>query len=233
MPKRSRSSYKRSAGVKRRRTGGRMRRAVPRLLRPRNAVMSITRKFHVYSWVPGTAATNDFYRRNFTTLSAIPNSVEISTMFDYYRFKGVKFTWIPRYTGFMGNDTTDTTTPGVTNNSQVNVILGYDNYSNTTPSGVYNQATFNTMLEQGRCKLLRNSNRMFSQYAKPTVDYDTAAAAATGQYKRAPWINTTNNLVQHYVGYIAVYDANFNGVNLPNQTYDCFITVYLQVKGLR
>nr|WPR18739.1 MAG: capsid protein [Chemarfal virus 2] len=230
MPKRKFSSTRKS-GYKRRRTGGAMRRRVPRLLRPRNAVMNITRKFHVYSWTPGTASTNDFYRRNFTTLSAVPNNAEIVSMFDYYRIRAIKFTWIPRYNGFNGNDTTDIIPNGVTNQGQVNVILGYDKYSNTTPVGSYSQATINTMLETGRCKLLRNSNQMFSQYATPTTNEDVSQT--TGNYKRAPWLNTINNLVPHYTGYIAVYDSNFSGANLPYQTYDLFITVYMQVKGLK
>lgn len=228
--KRTRSQSMRKGGYKRRRA---MRRRVPRLLRPKNAVMSLRRRYWAYSWTPGTAATVDFYRNNNITLASIPNVSEITAMFDFYRIRAIKFTWMPRFSNFSGNNTTDTIAPGITNAPQLFATLCYDNRSSViAPTGTYSSATYNSFVEQDKIKFVRNTNRPFSLYNRPTV-ISEVAQVSSGQYIKSPWLSTQNVGTNHFIGYIFVHDANFSASGFGNQSFDCFVTVYLQVKGLK
>lgn len=228
--KRTRRQAKRPGGYKRRRA---MRGRVPRTVRPGpNSIMNMRRRYYAYSWTPGTAAVNDFWRNNFIQFNNIPNFQEVTNLYDYYRIRAIKFSWFPRSTQYNGADTTDTTAPGITNSGVLQVVLMNDNKSAITPAGTYTSATLNNLLEQDRTRLLMG-HRPIHQYNRAVYQDNFGVGGGATAFKAGTWISTNNITVPHFVGQIFVYDSNFSGFSLPANTLDCYITVYFQVKGLR
>lgn len=191
--------------------------------------MNYSRTFWLQNWTPSTTTTNDFWRYYTFTLSQLPNVGELTSLFDQYKISALKFTFRPRYDGFMGNDTTDTTIPGVTNQGKTQVHIVNDPKSTIAPGGVYNSGTLNSFFEQGRVKT-RGGNRPFSVYFKPTVAND-ADGVNIATYQRAPWLNTTTNAIVHRGFHIFLQDINLTGVF--GQSYDVFVTPYMKFKNMR
>jgi len=101
---------------------------VPRRL-PSNGTVLIKRTAWQSNWTLGTATTNDFWRYQTFNLQQIPSYTELTNLWDRYRIAGVKVTFRPRFTEFAGNDTVDTTLPGITNQSGAYVHIIADPYS--------------------------------------------------------------------------------------------------------
>ena len=85
--------------------------------------------------MPATTNTIDFYRYYTFTVNQIPNWSEYQALFDEYKVNWFKYTFRPRYDSFAGNDTTDTTLPGVTNQSTTYLHTLVDPKTYITPSG--------------------------------------------------------------------------------------------------
>lgn len=205
------------------------RRPVPRMIRSRIPQMNYSRTFWLQNWSPSTVATNDFWRYYTFTLSQVPNYGELTSLFDQYKISALKYTFRPRYDGFMGNDTVDTVLPGVTNQGKTHVHIVNDPKSTISPGGVYNSTTLNSFFEQGRVKT-RGGNRAFSVYFKPCVAND-ADGVNIAQYVRAPWLNTSTNAIVHRGFHIFLQDINLTGVF--GQSYDVFVTPYMKFKNMR
>lgn len=226
MPRRSRKESTRP-----RRTTRRVRRklTVARPIR-QTPQLSFTRTFWYQNWTPSTVATSNFYRQWSFQLAFMPQYTEFSNIFDQYRINAIKCVFRPRYDGFSGNDTTDTTLPGVTNQAGTKLHVIVDPKANITPVGAYNNGTLNTMLENGRVKTY-SGNRDVTVFFKPMVNNNVGGLNA-GRRIKAPWMQcATADAVDHYGFYIFAQDINFTGVF--GQSWDMFITYYLQFKDLR
>lgn len=218
--KRTRRQKGRRGGAKRRRTA-----RIPRLVRSRMPMMMIKRKWWSFNWVPNTAATSSFWKSLDLTLSNVPNFAELTALFDFYKINAFRFELIPRYDSFAGNDNTDTTIPGVTNQAGTNAHVCYDTRQPPTITGTYTSATLNNFLEQGRVKTFVG-NRRIVIYVKPGV---ARSVGGTTVYGGPAWISTTQSAVNHIGPQVFLCDANFNGTF--GNSYDIFVTAYIQLKG--
>ena len=201
---------------------------VPRTLNE-TGLVSIKRKWWVANWVPSAVTTNDFYRNFNFTLANVPNFAEFQNLFEFYKITSWVIELVPRYDGFLGNDTTDTTLPGITNQGATRVHVNVDPLDSGTPSGTYTSATLNAMLESGSTKTY-NGNKKVRIYIKGPAATDTIGGS-TGARVRSRWILTSAAAVSHWGAKVFMQDINFTGTF--GQAYDIFYTVYAQFKGVQ
>lgn len=200
--------------------------SVPRRIRGVPAT-SFKRTFWSTNFSPTTASTAGFWQYFTTSFSSLPDATAYLEIFDQYKINGVKYTFRPRYDGFNGENTTDTTLPGVTNQAGCYVYTISDPASTLTPTGTYTSATLNTFLEQGNVKM-RPGNKTFSVYFKPQIDNTMPLATARSSPK---WLPLTQRTVVHNGFHCFFADVNLTGVFA--QSWDIFITLYFQCKGRR
>lgn len=219
--------------MKRRRPSGRrMRRTMKRRRivrrRVRQARMAVKRTFYVENWQPNSAGTNGFWRYYQFTASQLPSMSEFVALFDQYKINAVKVTFRPRFDSFQGNNTTDTTLPGVTNQSGTNMHVIRDPYTTTFPTGTYTVANMNSFMEQGNVKSY-TGNRPFSIYIRPTNNFTVDGANV--ERKRSKYINTSNLAIPHFGFHAYAQDNNFSGTF--GNSWDVFYTYYMTFKNLR
>lgn len=208
---------------KKRRITRRKRMALPR--RALVPMMAIKRKWWSFNWVPNSAATSNFWKSLDFTLANVPNFAELTALFDFYKMNAFKIELIPRYDSFAGNDNTDTTIPGVTNQAGTNAHVCYDTRTPATITGTYTSATLNTFLEQGRVKSFVGNRRIVIYY-KPGV---ARTISGVNVFKGPTWLSTSNTAVNHVGPQVFLNDINFNGTF--GNSYDIYVTAYIMLKG--
>lgn len=211
----------------------RRRAAKRRSLRKRNTsqpTMNVTRTWWSQNWVPTVTTTGDFWKYLSLSISSIPNVTEYTNLFDAYKVNSLTFTLRPRYDNFAGNDTTDTTLPGVTNQggNQVHVII--DPKSPVTPGGTYNSTNLNAFLENGKVRTYRGQNPVKIHIKYPCLA-DDVNGSTNSIFKRCPYILCAQPNAVIRGAHVFIQDVNFTGVF--GQSYDLFVTTNITFKGMR
>lgn len=223
----------RSSFTRKLKTTRRTRARYGRVARPvslRGQVANIKRTFYMQNWNPNTASVDGYWKYFTFRLSDLPNYTELLALWDQFKISAIKVTFRPRYDNFAGNDTVDTTLPGVTAQGLTMAHVINDTGSQLVPSGAYNTSTLNSFLEQGTVRSYQGT-KPFSVYFKPTV-YMTVSASATSRLIRAPYIMTQDGWNTSHRGFhMFLQDVNLTGTF--NQSFDMFVTYYLRLKGLR
>lgn len=204
--------------------------ALTRSLRPNK--IALKRTFWLENWTFSTVTTNGFWRYYSFTLSQLPSLSEFQSLFDQLKISAIKVTFRPRYDNFSGNDTTDTTSPGVTNapGNYMHVIV--DPKSLTTPSGLYTSSNLNIFMEQGNVRTYQGL-RPFSVYFKPMINQ--TVGAVQGMRRRAPYllIDPASGATgaPHYGFHVFQQDVNLTGTSV--QSFDVYVTYYMMAKGVK
>lgn len=224
--------YKRPRAQPRRRLYAK-RRGMKRVARPMRSLrypsITVQRTFYQGSWVPNQTTTDGFWKYYQFTPNVIPNWNDYFNLFDAYKINALKYTFRPRYDNYSGNDTTDTTIPGITAASSINMHVVNDPYSTVVPAGLFSAATFNSFMEQGNVKSY-TGNKPFSVYFKPTINISTEAG--NNMRRKAGFLNVNLNN-SHSGFYIFAQPYNMVDFNSVNQQFDVFITVYMTLRNLR
>lgn len=210
----------------RRKTVRRRMARIPRSVKPKNA-LSVKRTFWREHWTPNTTTTNGFWRYYQFTPDLIPNWADYTSIFDQYKVNALRYTFRPRYDNYSGNDTTDTTVPGITNAFDTRIYVVNDPYSTIGPTGTYSLPILNSFLEQGNVKMYKGG-RDVNVYFKPSINL--ATEAGNNMRRRASWLNVTNNNA-HNGFHIFLHDSNFAAIFA--QSYDVFITAYMTFRNQR
>lgn len=192
-------------------------------------MLKMQRTTWLQNWTPSTTGTNDFWRYYQFTLQQITNFTEMAALFDQYKMYALKYTFVPRYDSFAGNDTTDTTLPGVTNQGGVKLHIVKDPFSVVGPTGTYTSANLNSFLEQGNRVKTYSGNRNVSVFFRTTVN-QTVEGTNTNRV-RAVWLNTTQTNIAHSGFHVFAQDVNLTGVF--GQSFDVFVTAYLMLRNVR
>lgn len=189
---------------------------------------NVTRTFWHFNWAPNTATTGGFWQYQAITLNNVPNVSEYVSVFDTYRINSIKYTFRPRYDSFAGNDTTDTTLPGVTNQGGSDVHVIVDPKSTVNPSGTYTTANLNAFLENGKVRTY-SGNKPFSFLIKyPCIQTDVNGTSSA-QLQRAPYLSTKTGTIAHRGAHTFISDVNLTG-NFGN-SWDVFVTLNMTFKG--
>lgn len=196
------------------------------------AELACKRTFYLEHWQPSTTTVNNFWRYYQFTLSQLPSAADFTNLFDAYKISAIKLTFRPRFDNFAGNDTTDTTIPGITNNNGTMVHVIKDPRSTVVPSGTYTSATLNSYLENGSVQT-HQGIKPINIYWTPMVDVAVATGASAFPRSRSlsRYLNTNNTDVVHYGCHVFMQDANFTG--LFGNAYDVFVTYYMKFKNLK
>lgn len=196
----------------------------------REPVITLSRTFWYETWTPNTISTAGFWKYYSFQMIQLPSNGEFTGPFDRYKINAIKVTFRPRYDGFSGNDTTDTTLPGITNQGTTMAHVVNDPTSNVTPGGTYTSATLNNFLENGRAKTYMGT-KPFSVFFKPMIN-QTVGGVAAGRRIKAPYLQTSTALsVDHNGFHVFLQDVNLTGVF--NQGFDVFVTYYFSCKGVK
>lgn len=226
MVKRYRSQRKRPYQSKRRRM------VVARPMRRARfpvGVTKIQRTFNFGYWQPATTLTSDFWKQYQFRLQDLPSYTEITSLFDQYKINAIRVKFVPRFDSFGGDNTTDTTLPGITNQAGTQLHIIKDQRATMAPSGTYTRTNLNTFLENGKVKTY-TGNRPITVYFKPAVT-NNVGASVQAAFLWAPWLQTSSADIVHYGFQAFASDANLNG-SFGN-SWDVFVTYYMMVKGLR
>lgn len=204
---------------------------IPRALKASGA-MNYSRTFWLESWTPNSGGTANFWRYYQAAFSQLPNSTELINLFDRYRINAFKYTFRPRYDSFAGNDTVDTTLPGITNQAGNYAHVIVDRESNLVPTGAYTTAVLNSFLEQGSRVKTYQGIKPFSVYVKKPLVNQEVSGVGGGRRVPSPWLQTAVAAsVTHNGFHVFMQDVNLTGIT--GQTFDVFVTVYMQLKGMR
>lgn len=221
---------KRAAAPFRRRVRRRMALRKPRI--GRMPMLTMKRTFWLENWTPNTTTTAGFWRFYDFAFDQLPSYTEISNLFDVYKINGIKITLRPRYTEFAGNDTTDTTIPGITTQGTTMVHVIKDQLNNSVvPSGVYSVGNLNNFLENGNVRSYQGT-KPINIYFKPMI-LNTVVNGGSMNKVGPRWLQTVANgmIVRHTGAHIFLQDVNLTGTF--NQSFDVFVTYYFQAKGLK
>jgi hypothetical protein len=202
----------------------RIARRIPYAVKSRIPMLKIQRTTCIGNWTPNTTTTDGFWKLYTFQLQNITNSTEFTSLFDQYKMYALKYRFVPRFDNFSGNNTTDTTLPGVTNQGATRLHIVNDPFTSFGPVGTYTFANLNTFLEQGNRVKTYNGNRPVSVFFRTCID-------SSGERKRAPFLNVTQNNVNHFGFHVFAQDVNMTGVF--GQSWDVFVTAYLVLKNAR
>lgn len=194
----------------------------------RNDSITVERTFRWFHWAPSTTATVDFWSYFQPGINQLPNVAEYTALFDQYRVNSLTFKLVPRYDNFAGNDTTDTTLVGVTNQAGVRVHVVIDPSSTVTPSGGYSAATLNAFLENGKCRTYMGNDTVTFTVKYPMIQQDVNNTTLS-EFKRSSFFSTSNTGIPIRGAHVFLQDINLTGV-FGNQ-YDVFCTMNVTFKG--
>lgn len=207
----------------------RVMRMIPRKVAP--GALQVTRTWWSGNWSPNNVSTSDFWRYITVNLGACPNVAEYTALFDSYKILSVTFILRPRYDGFNGDNTTDTTLPGVTNQGATRVHVLIDPKSTVSPSGTYTSSTLNTFLEQGSKVRTYSGNRPVTIPVRYPVFIDDINGTAASTYKstKTTWFSTANTGITIRGAHIFMQDVNLTGVF--GQSFDIFTTMNMAFRN--
>jgi len=205
-------------------TGRRVRRRTARPMRNLRMVGSPTftvkQKTYLNVWQFSSAATNDFWRYYTTTANAMTNFAQHAVVFDEYKITNVTYEFRPQWDNFSPDNS-------LWSSGSVHTIV--DPNSSFVPTGAYGAATLNTFLEQGRVKSRRMGTTVSLAF-KPVVAKQIFGGGLSGVLSRAPWIKTSENLVDHRG--VHIYLQQNDSTLLPVK-YDVFVTHTIMFRGHR
>lgn len=174
--------------------------------------------------LPNTTTTVGFWKYYSGSLAALPDVAEYTALFDAYKVNGIKYKFVPKFTGFDGSDAT---TLGTTNRGTCAMSVINDPRNVVTPTGTYGSGTYNSFLQLGNVRQ-HSGTRAVSVYFKPYID----DPMSVGTKKiPCPWLTTTNTNQTLNGFHVFFHDTNFAGVF--NQAWDVYVTYYFQVRGMR
>lgn len=223
-----RKLYQRRRVAKRKRT---MNISRPRPVYKRQHRLNVTKTFHGFNWTPSTTTTGDFWKYITVGINNLPELSSYQAVFETYRINSIKYTLRPRYDSFAGNDTTDTTLPGVTNQGGNDVHVIIDPKSQLTPTGAYSTSTLNNFLSNGKVRTYRGMKPISFTVKYPCIADDVNGVAGAKVIRAGFMDLNSATAVQHRGAHVYINDINHTGVF--GQSYDVFLTLNVTFQGMR
>lgn len=192
-------------------------------------IVKIKRTTYGGNWTQSTVSTSGFWRYLTYSLQDMNNYTEVTNLFDEYKITGIMVKFVPRYDSFAGNNTTDVVQPNVTNQTGNYITTYIDTSSSLTPSGTFTSSTYNTFIENcnGASKM-RQGLKPFTIFFRPKIPNDVGGTSTSHQSPK--WLSTASPSIVHSGAHVFMHDVNFVGSS--GQSYDMFVTHYVQARGL-
>lgn len=188
--------------------------------------ITIKRKWWSANWPFSTASTAGFYRAFAPTLGDIPNIAEYTALFDEYKVKTCKITFVPRFGEVSAAAISAGGTLSTVNN-QFYLTYGWDRRLET-PSGTYAASVYNTVLETiPDAKTAKLDKPVSITYTPVVVDSFTLGESL----QPCPWMSTRITSQPMQCVYAFMHDANFGAVNGGAFSVDVLFEMTFQLKG--
>lgn len=129
---------------------------------------------------------NDTFASYFFTLDNLPGYTEFTSLYDAYKFCGVKIKFLPSFSQQIADSTTTTTGWSTFNNLRIFSVIDYNDA--TTPVSI------NDLRQYQNCKMTQYV-KGHQRYFKPKYLEDNTVTLFTS---KNPWIATTRPDVGHY-----------------------------------
>lgn len=191
------------------------------------SMMRVTKTWYAGNWSPNTTTVAGFWQYFTASLAQMPEVSMFSSVFESYRINWIKWTLRPRYTGFDGANTTDTTLPGVTNQGSCDLHVIIDPKSITTPSGTYSSTTLNSFLQSGRVRSYSGTKPINILVKYPCV-LDDVNGVTQSKAVRSSYYDCSTTLA-HRGAHLFISDVNLTGTF--GQSFDIFTTMNVTFKG--
>lgn len=212
---------------------------VPVRKQMRVQTLRVTRKCYLGTVTPNTTATVGFWRyiepsltRGFvneigSSMGGLANLSEYQALFDQYKLGAWKITLVPR----VAELTSDQQNAAATQYEKCYFTIIKDPMDTIPPGGTYTAANYNTLLENGKARVLR-ADRPVNIYMKPKIVEQYGAGANRYVSPKFTDLNSSAGIdVRHRGFHIFQHCNNFNAASLSRYAYDVFITYYLTFKG--
>lgn len=224
------------------RTGSAKRMRVPRSVVPnmltikRVVSSNATATFSTTStsgfWRYCAPSLNSFWTRfsDGTNLGGLTNLSEYTNLFDQFKIHAIKLTFRPRFVDINLGQYTNVT--GANFYARPMVAVAYDTSNTIVPTGTWQQATLNTLLEQGNVKFYR-ADREFSIYLKPKVSEQYGSGAV--RYVKPQWTDLDSNgqTMGHRGFHFFVYNNSWDSNMVSSTIFDIVCTYYISFKNMR
>lgn len=174
--------------------------------------------------------TKGFFDQTGASIGGLTNLSEYTPLFDLYKLKAYKITLRPRWTGINQTQQMSVPLASATVYDVPYVAIKIDPTDTTTITGTYGATSFNAFLEQTGVRIKR-ADRAFSIYVKPKITEQYGSGA--NRYVTPNWtdLSTTFGQDMPHRGYwLYFFTQNFASLY---QSYDVFVTYYLQFKGAK
>lgn len=151
------------------------------------------------------------------SLSQLTDSSEFSNLYDMYKIKAVKITFIPHANVTFGNGDVSAYS------NRLLTCLDFNDSTVADPNTIRNYAT---------CRIKPN-NKIHSRYfyPKPLAEYANADSGTVLANKGNPWFSTNNRTVRYYGLKYSVSHPDSTGFTTGDVLYRVEVKFYLSFKG--
>lgn len=196
----------------------------------RKPFVSVVRTKFAETWNASSAFINDFWRYYQPSVNATAgfnNFAEYGVVFDEYRVRWIKFRFVPRFNEL---DMAGITGAGVLATMPQAVIIK-DGASLLTPSGLWSSANLNLLLEDGRARCVTALKPINVVY-KPKIEVPNAVGGGN-RFQFMPWCKVTDTNLPLRGFHMFLHNQSFDGARFVNISFDVYVTMKIQFRGMR
>lgn len=214
MPRVYRKRYTKKKSVRRYRK--RYAKRIPRALGSTKQKVFYFTRYADMGTITATS-TSTQYGGSVFSLSDVPNFGEFTTLFDFYKIKAIKLSFIPASDVTVGVGTGIAIIPNTVYNQRIFTVIDYND------AGI--PASINELRQYKNCKWSPN-NKIHTRYFKPRVIIDAGSVNNSVEYRAQPWVKSTQDL-----DYYAIKWAIENTAAIGTQLYRLEAKFYLAFKS--
>lgn len=164
-------------------------------------------------------STNTQFGASVFSLSDVPGFGEFTTMFDFYKIKAIRLSFIPVSNVTLETGNAATIVPNTIYNQRIFTVIDYND------AGI--PGTIDELRQYPNCKW-SPGNKIHTRYFKPRVIIDANSVSSAVEYKAQPWINSSEDL-----DYYAIKWAIENSSAVGTQLYKLEAKYYMLFKNPR
>jgi len=163
-------------------------RRIPRSLGNPNQKVYYFKRFTTLGTIVVTTASSNAYGASVFSLDQLPGYTEFTNLFDFYKIKAIKLSFIPTSNVTMQTGNSSTTVANTIYNNRIFTVIDYNDAG--IPSSV------NELREYSNCKWSPN-NKIHKRYIVPNPLAD-ATDDSTISLQNKPWVPSTNYAMDYY-----------------------------------
>jgi len=161
---------------------------IPRSFGSPNQKVYYFKRFTTLGTIVVTSASSNVYGASVFSLDQLPGYTEYTNLFDFYKIKAIKLSFIPTSNVTMQTGNSSTTVANTIYNNRIFTVIDYNDAG--IPTSV------NELREYSNCKWSPN-NKIHKRYIVPNPLAD-ATDDSTISLQNKPWVPSTNYAMDYY-----------------------------------